>query len=80
MTYGNWETTPKPADANLNTGVYKAYYNQQFEEKETDGSLLSQLNNTSLYRFYVLNITWGQQGTDNMKETDIVYIVTKGTD
>lgn len=81
ITYGGWTETEKPADANLNYGVYKSYNGMKFTEVQSvPDTVIEKLNDTSRYRFFILNITWplSDTGEDNAKEADIVYIVTKG--
>lgn len=83
-TYGNWtnETRPAPGGT-LNGGIYKAYRNIKFSENAAEGTgLLDKLNDRRQYRFFVLHITWPEDydtRTENVKEADIVYIVSKGT-
>lgn len=81
VTYGNWQNEIKPGPGNLNTGIYKAYRNLQFSETYTgSASQIDKLNDKRQFRFFILNITWTENaGMDNAKETDIVYIVSKGT-
>lgn len=81
VTYGGWKNEEKPAGANLNYGVYKSYSGVGFTEAQSvPKDLIEKLNDTSRYRFFILNITWNESspGMDNAKEADIVYIVTKG--
>lgn len=79
-TYGNWENTVKPDAGHPNVGVYKAYSNMKFGDVITEPSeLIDKMNDTGRFRFFVLNITWEDDtATENVKETDIVYIVTNG--
>lgn len=79
-TYGDWKTETKPEGSNLNTGIFKAYDGWKFEanNKEYESKVLKELNDTSRHLFFVLHIEW----TENVvadKETDIVYIVSKGS-
>ena len=80
VTYGNWKNEIKPGPGNLNNGVYKAYNDLKFSETGTPSAdLIDKLNDKQRYRFFILNITWEpDSGTENNKETDIVYIVSKG--
>lgn len=78
-TYGDWHTETKPQDWNLNSGIYKSYDGLKFStEKNTSPELLDELNDTSSYRFFVLNITWAEDSViENVKEADVVYIVAQ---
>lgn len=78
-TYGDWTTTTKPEGGSLNDGIYKSYDGLKFSKGENISSdLLDELNDTSSYRFFVLNITWAEDsGIDNVKEADVVYIVAQ---
>lgn len=86
-TFGDWSTVSRPASANLNTGVYRAYRDLKFSDKAPDSNtdpMLETLNDQRQYRFFVLNITWKENtenavNNENAKEADIVYIVSKGT-
>lgn len=80
-TYGGWTSEKEPEPGNLNGGVFKSYDGLKFSEKtESSSTLIGELNDTSRYRFFVLNITWPDgAGIENAKEADIVYIVSKGT-
>lgn len=83
-TYGNWENKVRPAPGgNLNNGIYKAYRNIHFSEAPAAGTgLFDKLNDRRQYRFFILHITWPEGydiRTENVKEADIVYIVSKGT-
>ena len=80
-TYGDWENEIKPGPGNLNNGIYKAYRNLHFSETATgSGTLIDKLNDKRQYRFFILSITWNENnGVENAKETDIVYIVSKGS-
>lgn len=65
----------------LNRGVYKIYKGAFDEYKATDtDDILTKLNNTEAYRFYVLQVTWKENISEAEleKETDVVYIVTQG--
>lgn len=81
VTYGDWVNETPLGPGNLNTGVYKAYRNLRFSDtQKPSASLIDELNDKRQYRFFILNITWTENaGTENAKETDIVYIVSKGT-
>lgn len=65
----------------LNRGVYKIYKGA-FDEYKATGTedILTKLNNTEAYRFYVLQVTWKENISEAEleKETDVVYIVTQG--
>lgn len=66
---------------NLNRGVHKMYegkFEAQGDKSYSDR--LADLNDTEAYRFYVLRVTWKDNITAAQleKETDVVYIVTKG--
>lgn len=81
-TYGNWttETLPDPGES-LNNGVYKSYKGLKFSPSsgESPTELIDRLNDRSRFRFFVLNITWKPDtGVENIKEADIVYIVSQG--
>ena len=81
-TYGDWKNeTPPSVGHSLNSGIYKSYDKLKFSDVGSDSNaLIDRLNDTSRLRFFVLNITWAEHsGTDNIKETDIVYIVSRGT-
>lgn len=81
-TYGNWTEPNKPAaGGSLNSGIFKSYDGLKFSEANEGSSttLIEKLNDTRRFRFFVLNITWSvESATENIKETDIVYIVSKG--
>ena len=64
----------------LNRGVYKIYKGEFDEYKATGTDILTKLNNTEAYRFYVLQVTWKENISEAEleKETDVVYIVTQG--
>ena len=64
----------------LNRGVYKIYKGAFDEYKATGTDILTKLNNTEAYRFYVLQVTWKENISEAEleKETDVVYIVTQG--
>ena len=64
----------------LNRGVYKIYKGTFDEYKATGTDILTKLNNTEAYRFYVLQVTWKENISEAEleKETDVVYIVTQG--
>ena len=64
----------------LNRGVYKIYKGEFDEYKKTGTDILTKLNNTEAYRFYVLQVTWKENISEAEleKETDVVYIVTQG--
>lgn len=86
-TYGNWENTSKPTPGNLtlNNGIYKAYNNLSFSSTYppySDTETIKKFNDTTKYKFFILNIKWNEDWEtkfENIKETDIVYIVSKGT-
>ena len=65
----------------LNRGVYKIYKGafEEYTATDTD-NILTKLNNTKAYRFYVLQVTWKENISEAEleKETDVVYIVTQG--
>lgn len=80
-TYGGWESET-PATGDLNQGVYKLYGNLKFGTATEDKTTVyDRLNDTELYRFFVLNVTWKEDidATAAEKEVDVVYIVAKGT-
>lgn len=83
VTYGDWENEIQPGPGHLNNGVYKAYRDLHFAGTHTAGDdIFEKLNDTWQYRFFILNITWPddvETRAENAKETDIVYIVSKGT-
>ena len=65
----------------LNRGVYKKYTGFKFSERLPDATdLYEKLNDTESYRFFVLTVTWKDEISEAEldKETDIVYIVSKG--
>ena len=64
----------------LNRGVYKIYKGAFDEYTATGTDILTKLNNTEAYRFYVLQVTWKENISEAEleKETDVVYIVTQG--
>lgn len=83
ITYGNWENeTKNPEDISLNTGIFKSYNGLRFSKASKDAKdlVIDKLNDTGRYRFFVLNITWNidQTNIQNIKETDIIYIISKG--
>lgn len=81
LTYGDWTTTEPPAKgSSLNNGIYKSYENLKFGDViEEPTELIDRLNDKSRLRFFVLNITWDENAdADNVKEADVVYIITKG--
>lgn len=65
----------------LNRGVYKIYKGafEEYTATDTD-NILTKLNNTKAYRFYVLQVTWKENISEAEleKEADVVYIVTQG--
>lgn len=66
---------------NLNRGVHKMYGGKFVKYVPTGtNETLKDLNDTEAYRFYVLRVTWKDDITaaELEKETDVVYIVTKG--
>lgn len=68
-------------ETHLNRGVYKIYKGEFVEYKATGTEdILTKLNNTEAYRFYVLQVTWKENISEAEleKETDVVYIVTQG--
>ena len=67
-------------ETHLNRGVYKIYKGAFEEYTATDTDILTKLNNTKAYRFYVLQVTWKENISEAEleKETDVVYIVTQG--
>lgn len=67
-------------ETHLNRGVYKIYKGEFDEYKKTGTDILTKLNNTEAYRFYVLQVTWKENISEAEleKETDVVYIVTQG--
>ena len=64
----------------LNRGVYKIYKGAFEDYKATGKDILTKLNDTEAYRFYVLQVTWKENISEAEleKETDVVYIVTQG--
>lgn len=70
----------KHDETHLNRGVYKIYKGAFGEYKKTGTDILTKLNNTEAYRFYVLQVTWKENISEAEleKETDVVYIVTQG--
>ena len=80
-TYGGWESET-PATGDLNQGVYKLYSDLKFGTATGNKTTVyDRLNDTELYRFFVLNVTWKEDidATAAEKEVDVVYIVAKGT-
>ena len=67
-------------ETHLNRGVYKIYEGAFDEYTATGRDILTKLNNTEAYRFYVLQVTWKENISEAEleKETDVVYIVTQG--
>ena len=64
----------------LNRGVYKTY-SDEFKDYTAEGTnIYTKLNDTEAYRFYVLQVTWKENISEAEleKETDVVYIVTRG--
>lgn len=75
------ENNPGADPDNLNRGVHKMYRDQLFETNTPDETeILKKLNDRGAYRFYVLRVTWEPDisAAQLEKETDVVYIVTKG--
>lgn len=79
-TYGDWKNEIKPGPGNLNNGIYKAYNGLLFsKDTKPETGIIDNLNDTSRYRFFILNITWNSEAiAENVKEADIVYIVSSG--
>ena len=67
-------------ETHLNRGVYQIYKGAFEDYKATGKDILTKLNNTEAYRFYVLQVTWKENISEAEleKETDVVYIVTQG--
>lgn len=82
QTYGGWTNTDENyLKSMLNRGVYKKYTGFKFSERLPDATdLYEKLNDTESYRFFVLTVTWKDEISEAEldKETDIVYIVSKG--
>lgn len=82
-TYGDWVNETPATDGSLNGGVYRLYSGFRFTESESapTGSIYEKLRDTAAYRFFVLRVTWKEDISEAEleKETDIVYIVSKGT-
>lgn len=82
VTYTNENSeNDKTLEKYLNRGVRKMYHGEFLEPTIQDGSeLIKELNNTKSYKFYVLRVTWKDMISEAEleKETDAVYIVTKG--
>lgn len=80
--FGDAYRDPSNPTGDLNRGVYKMYADQKFYPGESTATdLYGRLNDTTSYRFYVLCVTWQEDLSEAEleKETDVVYIVSKGT-